>query len=66
LPDAKRRARNKHLVQLVRHGGFADAGKTGYEHEFGGTLGHDPGKRRKQSIDLALPPVQLLWDQQSV
>ena len=30
------------------------------------TLGHDPVKGRKQGIDLALPPVQLLWDQQSV
>src|ERR1700733_8477258 len=58
--------RNKHLVQLVHHGGFADAGKTGYEHELWRTLGHYPGERRKQSIDLALPPVQLLWDQQSV
>ena len=52
--------RNKHLVQLVHHGGFADAGITGYEHELGGTLGHDPVEGRKQSVDLALPPVQLL------
>ena len=58
--------RNQRLVQLVHHGGFADAGITGYEHELGGTLGHDPVEGRKQSIDLALPPVQLLWDQQSV
>ena len=58
--------RNKRLVQLVYHRRFADAGITGYEHQLGGTLGHHPIERRKQSIDLALPPVQLLWDQQSV
>ena len=58
--------RNKRLVQLVHHRGFADAGITGYEHELRRTLGHDPVEGREQGVDLALPPVQLLWDQQSV
>ena len=67
LPDGEEAARrNQHLVQLVHYRGFADAGITGDEHEFGGALGHDPVERRKQRIDLALPPVQLLRDQQSV
>src|SRR5207244_1796257 len=57
---------NQRLVQLVYHGGFADAGITGYKHELGGTLSHDPTERRKQNINLALPPVQLLRDHQSV
>ena len=29
-------------------------------------MGHDPVEGRKQGIDLAFPPVQLLWDQQTV
>src|SRR5580704_11249854 len=53
-------------MQLINDGGLADAGITGYEHELGCTLSHDPIERREQNIDLALPPVQLLWDQKSV
>ena len=58
--------RDEHLVQLVHDGGFADAGITGYEHQFRCALGHDPVEGREQGVDLALPPVQLLRDQQPV
>src|ERR1700756_3760256 len=58
--------RDKRLVQLVHHRRFADAGITGYEHELWRTLSNDPVEARNQGIDLALPPVQLLRDQQSV
>ena len=53
-------------MQLIHYRGFADTGITGDEHELGGALGHDPVKGREQGVDLALPPVQLLRDQQSV
>src|SRR5260370_29818290 len=58
--------RNKHLMQLVPHRGFSDARITGYESELWRILSPDPIERRKQSIDLVLPPVQLLRCQQSV
>ena len=58
--------RNKRLVQLIHHGGFADAGITGYEHEFWCAVGHDAVEGCEQGVDLALPPVQLLRDQQPV
>ncbi len=58
--------RDEHLVQLVHYRGFADAGVSGHKYEFGGTLCHNTVKSREQGIDLALPPVQLLRDQQSV
>src|SRR6266478_6724483 len=58
--------RDKRLVQFVHHRGFADAGITGYEHELWRTLSHDPVEGRKQGVDLALPPVQLLRDQHPV
>src|ERR1700740_1287617 len=55
--------RTKRLVQLVHHGGFADPGISGYEHEFRCAMGHDPVEGFEQGIDLALPPVELLRDQ---
>jgi hypothetical protein len=58
--------RNKHLVQLVDHGGFADAGISGYEHELRGPLRQDPVERCEQYIDFALSPVQFSRDQQSI
>jgi hypothetical protein len=58
--------RNKDPVQLVHDGGFADAGITGYEHELRRAVRHDTVEGREQRVDLALPPVQLLRDQQPV
>ena len=58
--------RNQHLMQLVHYRRFADTGIPGYQYELGGSLRHHPVERRKQSIDLALPSVQLLGYQQSV
>ncbi len=55
--------RDERLVQLVHHGGFADPGIAGYEHELWRTLGHDPIKCCEQDVDLALPPIELLRDQ---
>ena len=57
---------NQHFVQLIHHRRFADTGIPGYQHQLGGALRHHPVECRKQSIDLALPPVQLLGYQQSV
>src|ERR1700756_5204424 len=56
---------NNRLVQLIHHRGFANAGITRYEHKLKRTLTH-PVEGRKQGIDLALTPVQLLRDQQPV
>src|SRR5246127_5469537 len=58
-------SRNNRLVQLIYHRGFANAGITRYEHKLKRTLTH-PVEGRKQGIDLALTPVQLLRDQQPV
>src|SRR5579864_6852645 len=57
--------RNNRLVQLVHHGRFANTGITRYEHKLKRTLSH-PVEGRKQGVDLPLPPVQLLRDQQLV
>jgi hypothetical protein len=53
-------------VQLVHHRGLADAGISGDQHEFGGAVRHDPVEGSEQSVDLALPAVELLRDQQPV
>ena len=58
--------RNKHLVQLIHHGRFADTGITRDQHQFRCAVGHDPVESRQQSVDLAFPPVQLFRDQQTV
>ena len=58
--------RNQHLVQLIHHRRFADAGIPGDQHQLGGALRHHPVECRKQRIDLALPAVQLLGYQQTI
>src|ERR1700684_2329420 len=55
--------RDERLVQLVHHRGLADAGIAGHEHEFQGAARHDPVEGSEQSVDLALPAVELLRDQ---
>jgi len=58
--------RNKRLVQLVYHRGFADTGITGNERDLGGTMSHDPVESCEHCVDLALSPIQLFWNQHSV
>ena len=58
--------RDQHLVQFVHHRGLADPGIAGHEHEFRRAIGHDAVEGREQRVDLALPSVQLLRDQQPV
>ncbi len=58
--------RDEHLVQLVHHGGLADPGIAGHEHELRRAMGHDPVEGREQRADLALPPVQPLRDHEPV
>jgi len=38
---------DKHLVQFVHDRGLADAGITGYEHQFRCAMGHDPVESRE-------------------
>ena len=58
--------RDERLVQLVYYRGLADPGIAGHEHEFGGAVVHNSVEDRDQGANLALPAVELLWDQQSV
>ena len=53
-------------MPFVHHGGFADPGTTGYQHEFRHPLGHDPVEGGEQGLDLALSPIELFGDQQPV
>ena len=52
-------------MQLVDHGGLANAGITGDEHERRRPIGHDPVEGAEQGGDLGLPPIQLLREKQS-
>ena len=58
--------RHKRLVQFVHHGGFTDAGVTGYEHDFWCTARHDPVEGRQQGFDLGLPPIEVSRYEQPV
>src|SRR6202012_2428897 len=58
--------RNKRLVQLVHHRGFADARITGHKHELWPTLRHDPVEGCEQCVNLALSTIQLFGNQQPV
>ena len=67
LPDAKRpRGGTSALCSSLHHRGLADAGIAGDEHEFRCAVGHDAVEGCEQGVDLALPPVELLRDQQPV
>ena len=58
--------RNERLVKLIDHRRLADAGIAGDQHEFCRAIRHDAVKGREQRVNLALPPVQPLRDQQTV
>ena len=46
-------------MQLIDHGGFADAGVPGDEHQLRPAAGNDPIERGEQRIDFTVSPVQL-------
>ncbi len=58
--------RNDCLVQLVYHGGLANAGIPGDEHERRRPIAQDPVEGGEQGGDLGPPPIELLRDQQSL
>ena len=59
-------ARRQRLVQLVHHGGLADAGIAGHQHQLERARSDHALERRQQSVDLALAPIQLLGNAQAV
>ena len=58
--------RNERLVQLIDHRRLANAGIAGDQHEFCRAIRHDAVEGCEQRVNLALPPVQPLRDQQTV
>ena len=54
------------MCSLVDHRGLADSRIAGHEHEFRRAVRYDPVERSEQSVDLALPAIELLRDQQPV
>src|SRR5216684_5698132 len=58
--------RHEGLVKLVHHRGFADARKAGDQEQLGSAVSDDTVEGRKEGVDLTLPPVQPLRDQQTV
>src|ERR1700744_1463529 len=58
--------RNKHLLQLVHDGRFADARIAGHKHELRSTVRHDTVEGREQCANLALSTIQLFGNHQPV
>src|SRR6202043_1463802 len=58
--------RHQRLVQLIDDGGLADAGIAGDQHQLRPAAGDDAVEGSEQGLDLALPAVELLRDQQPV
>src|SRR6266446_8736735 len=58
--------RNQRFVQLIDDGGFADSGIAGNQHQLRPASSHHTIKRRKESVDLSLSPVQFFRDQQTI
>ena len=53
-------------MKLIDNRGFADAGVSGDQNQLRPSAGDNTIERRKQSFNLPLPAVQLLWYQQPV
>ena len=53
-------------MQFVHHRGLANPGIAGDKHELQGAVRHDPVEGSEQRVDIALPAIELLWDQQPV
>ena len=58
--------RHQRLVQLIDDGGLADAGISGDQHQLRRAARDDAVEGGEQGLDLALPAVQLLGNQQPV
>src|SRR3984885_10747535 len=59
-------ARDERLVQLVDDGGLADAGISRDQDQLRRAAPDDAIERGEQGFDLALSPVQQLWNQEAV
>src|SRR5262249_50958114 len=53
-------------MELIDHGGLADTGVPGNEHQLRPAAGCDSVEGGEQGLDLGCPPVQLLGYQQPV
>src|SRR5215471_7858121 len=58
--------RNQRLMEFIDHGGLADAGISGNEHQLGPAGRHDTIEGSEQGFDLALTAVQLFWNHEAV
>src|SRR3979411_1290384 len=58
--------RDQRLMQLVCHRGFANPGIAGHEHELRDSMVHVSHEGSEQRVDLALAPVKLLRDEQTI
>src|SRR6202051_1223238 len=58
--------RHQHLVQFIDHRGLTNTGISGHQHKLQGAGRYHPIEGSDQRIDLALPAVELLRDQQPV
>jgi hypothetical protein len=53
-------------MEFVDGGGLADAGVAGHQHQLRRATQGNAVKGGEQDLDLALTPIQLLWNQESV
>ena len=58
--------RNQHFVELIHHRGLANPGVAVQEHQLRGVVSQYAIERSEQRDNLALPPVELLWNQQPI
>src|ERR1700728_1476037 len=54
------------FVELIDDCGFADAGVSGDQHQFRSATANDAVESGEQSVNLAVPPVQLLGDHEAI
>ena len=53
-------------MKLIDDCGFADAGVSGDQHQFRSATANDAVEGGEQSVNLAVPPVQLLGDHEAI
>src|SRR5262249_61751784 len=58
--------RNERFMEFIHDGGLANTGVAGNEHQLRRAARHDAIESREQGIDLSLPPVQFLRDEELI
>src|SRR3954454_6084229 len=57
---------HERFMKLIDDCGFSDPGVSRDQHQFGSATANDAVEGGQQSVNFAVPPIQLLWDDEAI